>query len=138
VVFERDFRFHESAPRETPITLARRHIGGAFGDRHQRPKPAARDPTVPGHQARLSTNLLHDVFGIIRGAIPIAELANNKSKGPPTHAHRLVGRCHVSSLLEAVRVTTSSTHRRLRVSAGLLSRFSAETSTATWARWKDS
>ena len=99
MVFERDFRFHESPPRETLITLARRHIGGAFGDRHQPAQTRRARSHGTLSLARPSTNLLHDVSGIIRWGTPIAEPVNDKSNGPANSlATRLVvvARCHAS------------------------------------------
>src|SRR5271165_7688103 len=65
VVFEDDFRFHESAPRETADR------GAVFGDRCQFPAQTRR---ARSHRtlslARPSTNLLDEVFGIIPGPHP--------------------------------------------------------------------
>src|SRR5260370_26253463 len=62
-------------------------LAGAISDRpwpmatNSRPRAAAREPTVPGCLARLSANLLQAVLGIIRSAMPTAELVNSRSRG---------------------------------------------------------
>jgi hypothetical protein len=48
---------------------------------NSRPREAARDVTVRGCLARFSANLLHATLGIIRSAMPTAELVSNKSSG---------------------------------------------------------
>ena len=50
-------------------------------DTSSRPSDAARDATVLGCLARFSANLLHAVLGIIRSAMPSAELVNSRSRG---------------------------------------------------------
>src|SRR6266481_3598668 len=62
-------------------------LAGATSDRpspmatSSRPRAAAREATVPGCLARFSANLLQAVLGIIRSAMPTAELVNSRSKG---------------------------------------------------------
>src|ERR1700756_2174038 len=69
-----------SANRLSPLAGATSELPSAI-DNNSRPSVAARDATAPGLRARFNANLLHDVFGIIRSAIPRAELVNSRSSG---------------------------------------------------------
>src|SRR6202043_65261 len=69
-----------SANRLSPLAGATSELPCAI-DSSSRPSVAARDSTTPGLRARFNANLLHDVLGIIRSAIPTAELVNSRSSG---------------------------------------------------------
>ena len=95
------YRHRAGGIGETLVALARCQIRAAFDDRHQFPtQTATRDATTRGCRARLRANLLHELKGNIRAAIPTAEVVNNMSNCAANSTARLfiVGlTCHAST-----------------------------------------
>src|ERR1700722_9965770 len=80
-------RLSNGLPRQAGSLNRLSPLAGATSDRpspmvtNSRPRAAAREATVPGCLTRLNANLLQEVLGIIRSAMPTAALVSSRSKG---------------------------------------------------------